>query len=107
MIEGHRDMAVIIDIPRGDISQMMISAYKPLSSTTDADIHTAYLLACDSLSTGIHFANPIFMDSHDNDASVSVPKSKYDTLRWSLDHFIPVSNTTSQFISDKTSPTMQ
>ena len=112
---GHGDIALIIDIPGGDFSQMTISAYKPLSSTTDADIQAAYLSACNSTSTGIDFSNPILMDLYDDKdkrsgsrracystRSISVPRSKYDTLMKSPDRFISVSATATHSTLDET-----
>lgn len=100
MNDVHGDLAVILDIPDGDLSQMTISAYKPLSSTSDPDVKAAYLSACDPSITKSDFSSPTFVDSHSGsrctcssrsrcaNSFVSLPTYKYDTMMWSADRFI-------------------
>lgn len=115
MNDVHGDLALVIDIPDGDLSKMYIEAYKPIDSFSETDIDVAYLSACDSSVTGIDFSSPVLLNTHDGStctcssdsfcyrSCVAAPSSLYDSFMMSPDRFVPLVD---EFAGSTSSPSL-
>ena len=86
------DLALIIDISNNNLSQMVISVYRPLDTTSALDISMTYLSACDSMTTHSDFLSPLYMApaaSLPSNPFVSMPSYLYDTLSTSHHASVP------------------
>ena len=90
-MDDQGDLALIIDIPNNDLSQMVISMYRPSDTTSALDISMAYLSACDSTTTHSNFSSPLYMalaTSSSPNPFVSMPSYLYNMF--STSHHTPV-----------------